>query len=465
MMSSVFERLPELVNDDADLVRRGRFLTVTFLVTSGATQYLVRVVEGRIAAVERGPFLMRDWRFAIRASEDAWQKFWEPVPAAGYHDVFAMAKFGNAVIEGDLLVLMQNLRYVQDLLAAPRQQELLDSPRRAMSPTPIPDEREAEAPAHDFRSSVPRTSGTPTLRSDGGLGGSEHRSPHVEQIAGRYIWLTVGGRPCRVYFEEAGPTAGAGIPLVCLHTAGADSRQWRHILNDTEITGTFRVLAFDMPRHGKSLPPVGWQHEEYRLTTDAYVETILAFCEALALEKPVVLGCSIGGKIVLHLALRHPERFRALVGLEAADYQQPWYDDTAFLHRPDVHGGEIGSALMSGLIAPQSPAETRWETLWGYAQGGPGVFRGDLYFYRAEGDLRGKVDAIDTRRCPLYLLTGEYDFSCTPDDTRRTAAAIKGARVTVMNGLGHFPMSEHPAQFRTYLLPVLEEIRAHAARP
>ena len=184
----------------------------------------------------------------------------------------------------------------------------------------------------------------------------------------------------------------------------------------------------------------------------------------LALDKPVVLGCSIGGKIVLHLALRHPERFRALIGLEAADYQQPWYDDTSWLHRPDVHGGEVASAMMSGLIAPQSPGETRWETLWGYAQGGPGVFRGDLYFYRAEGDLRGKVAAIDTRRCPLYLLTGEYDFSCTPDDTLRTANAIKGARVTVMKEVGHFPMSEHPARFRTYLWPVLEEIRAHAAR-
>src|SRR5437016_12443750 len=120
MMSSVFERLPELVNDDADLVRRGRFLTVTFLVTSGATQYLVRVVEGRIAAVERGPFLMRDWRFAIRASEDAWRRFWEPVPAAGYHDLFALTKSGQARVEGDLRPLMANLRYVKDVLAKPR---------------------------------------------------------------------------------------------------------------------------------------------------------------------------------------------------------------------------------------------------------------------------------------------------------------------------------------------------------
>jgi pimeloyl-ACP methyl ester carboxylesterase len=59
-----------------------------------------------------------------------------------------------------------------------------------------------------------------------------------------------------------------------------------------------------------------------------------------------------------------------------------------------------------------------------------------------------------------YLLTGEYDFSCTPEDTERTAAKIKGARVTVMREIGHFPMSENPAQFRRYILPVLEEIRA-----
>jgi pimeloyl-ACP methyl ester carboxylesterase len=58
------------------------------------------------------------------------------------------------------------------------------------------------------------------------------------------------------------------------------------------------------------------------------------------------------------------------------------------------------------------------------------------------------------------MLTGEYDFSCTPEDTKRTAAQIKGAEVTIMKELGHFPMSENPAQFRRYILPVLEKIRA-----
>ena len=230
-------------------------------------------------------------------------------------------------------------------------------------------------------------------------------------------------------------------------------------MNDPAITDRFRVLAFDLPWHGKSYPPEGFHKEEYRLTLKAYTATIRAFCAALELDRPVVMGCSIGGRIVLNLAMAHASEFRALIGLEAADFQTPWYD-TEWLNRPDVHGGEACAALISGLIAPQSPVVTAQEVLWQYKQGGPGVFKGDLYFYRVDGDLRGSLDTIDTKVCPLFLLTGEYDFSCTPADTERTAAAIPGASFTVMRELGHFPMSENPAQFRTYILPVLEAIQA-----
>jgi len=279
----------------------------------------------------------------------------------------------------------------------------------------------------------------------------------IEPILGRYASVEILGERCRVYFEEA----GQGIPLVCLHTAGADSRQFRHLMCDEAVTRHYRVIAFDLPWHGKSYPPVGWENTEYKLTTQRYVETIRTFCSALELQRPVVLGCSIGGRIVLQLAHAHGKQFRALIGLESADYQQPWYD-TGWLHRGDVHGGEVCAALVSGLIAPQSPSEHRQETLWQYMQGGPGVFKGDLYFYRVDADLRGRLGGIDTARCPLYLLTGEYDFSCTPDDTLRTAAGIPGTKVTVMKELGHFPMSENPAQFRFYILPVLDEIRRTA---
>lgn len=276
----------------------------------------------------------------------------------------------------------------------------------------------------------------------------------IEPIVGRYANFEIDGRPNRVYFEEA----GQGIPLVCMHTAGADGRQWRHVLNDAEITRHFRVIAFDMPWHGKSFPPPGFEKEAYALTTRAFISAIRTFCAALKLERPVFMGCSIGGRIVLDLARWHGREFRALIGLQCSDLHVPWYDST-WLNRPDVHGGEVAAAVVSGMMAPQSPTWAVQETLWMYKQGGPGVFKGDLYFYGTEGDFRDQTASIDNSVCPLYLLTGEYDYSATPEDTQRTASKIPGVYMQVMKELGHFPMSENPEQFRTYLLPVLQKIR------
>ena len=276
----------------------------------------------------------------------------------------------------------------------------------------------------------------------------------IEDIVGRYMRVEIDGVPHRIYYEEA----GQGIPLLCLHTAGSDTRQYRDLLADPDITRHFRCIAFDLPWHGKSSPPDGWWMQDYRLTTASYVAAIEAVGAALQLDRPAVLGCSIGGRIVLDLAARHSASFRAVIGLQSSAHVAPYYD-VSWTHRPDEHGGEVCAAIVSGLIAPQSPEAARWETLWHYMQGGPGIFRGDLHFYKQEGDLRAELHRIDTARCPVWLLTGDYDYSCSPEATRETAAAIAGARVTIMERLGHFPMSENYPHFRSYLLPVLDELR------
>jgi len=280
-------------------------------------------------------------------------------------------------------------------------------------------------------------------------------SARFEEITGRYMHLDLFGRPHRLYVEEA----GQGTPLLCLHTAGSDGRQYRALMNDVRITARHRVIAFDMPWHGKSSPPAGWHNEEYQLTSAQYTSMVLAVMTALDLDKPIAIGCSIGGRIALYLALEHPERFRAIVGLQSGAHIDPYYD-LNFLHRPDVHGGEVCAAIVSGLVGPDAPENHRWETLWHYMQGGPGVFKGDLYFYKIDGDIRGRVAQIDTRRCPLFLLTGEYDYSCTPEETLAVARNIPGCEATIMKGLGHFPMSENPEAFLNYLLPVLEKVGA-----
>lgn len=280
----------------------------------------------------------------------------------------------------------------------------------------------------------------------------------IEPIIGRYLRLELGGRAHRVYFEEA----GQGIPLLCLHTAGSDGRQWRGLLNDDVVTRHFRCIAFDLPWHGRSSPPDGWWQEEYRLTTKAYVDAVLGVSNALGLDRPLVMGCSIGGRVVLELAAAHGRALRGVIGLQSSAHVAPYYD-VSWTHRPDVHGGEACAGVVSGLMAPQSPEAERWETLWHYMQGGPGVFRGDLHFYKEEGDLRGRLAAIDTQVCPVWLLTGEYDYSCTPEATQEVAAAVRGSEVSIVPKLGHFPMSENYERFAAALRPVLERIRGNAA--
>jgi hypothetical protein len=113
----MFEALKERVNADATLVRRGRYLTTTFLLQAGETSWLVSIFEGRIVSVTRGPFVMPSSSFALRASEAEWQKFFSPRPPPGSNDLLALVRRRVLKTEGDLQVFMAHLRYFKEALA------------------------------------------------------------------------------------------------------------------------------------------------------------------------------------------------------------------------------------------------------------------------------------------------------------------------------------------------------------
>lgn len=417
-MDIAVETLPARMVATPALARWGRELTAEVLLAVGEREWLLSIRAGQVARVQAGPFVMPRYAFALRLDPEGLARFLAPVPEPGWQDLLALRRHGALRVEGDTLPFFQHLMWFKGVLA------LL---------------REAGAPPPPAPTAAPWGSVT------------------AEPITGRYWRIDIEGRPHRVYVEEA----GEGIPLLLLHTAGSDGRQWRDLLNDAEVTRRFRCVAFDMPWHGKSSPPAGWQEEGYRLTTAGYTGLVLRMADALGLDRPIVMGCSIGGRIVLDLAAEHPGRWRGVIGLQGSAFTGRYYD-LAVLHHPHIHGGEVCGAIVSGLVAPTAPEAARWETLWHYMQGGPGVFRGDLHFYSEEGDLRPKLARIDTGRCPVVLLNGDYDYSARPEDARATAAAIPGAEAIIMPGLGHFPMSEDYAALRPHLLPVLE---AMAARP
>lgn len=417
----MLQRLTSALADNPALARRNRFAKFAVAVHAGDESWTVRF-GGDVVAVEPGAVPGAD--LVMTATSATWAEFAKPVPPVGYQSLNGMMRVGHLRISGDMLQFGRHMMLIEDVFAHAR-----PVASKSVSPAPV-------------------------------------GKPRIEAVTGRYLHVDLDGRPHRIYFEEAGPADG--IPLLCLHTAGSDGRQYRGVLNDPEVTRTHRVIAFDLPRHGKSSPPVGFERELYRLTTKLYVDTVMTVSRALGLDRPIVMGCSIGGRAVLHLALQHGAAFRAAIGLQSAIYADPGANpalrDLELIHRPDVHGGDVSAAFVSCLISPTSPPADRAETLWHYSQSGPGVFMGDLVYYMADGDMRNlDLSPLKSQQCPLYLLTGEYDLSATPALTADLAKKVDAAHFEVMPGLGHFPMSEAPERFLTHLRPVLKKIAAQPA--
>jgi pimeloyl-ACP methyl ester carboxylesterase len=206
-------------------------------------------------------------------------------------------------------------------------------------------------------------------------------------------------------------------------------------------------------------PPLNreWWKEEYKLTADFFTKFIVTLCDELELENPIFMGSSFGGNVALQLALRYPDRFDAVIPVEAADYAPGFYLD--WWHHPHANAAQVCASGVWDLMAPQSPDKDRWATWFYYSQGSE-AFKGDLHFYSVDHDLRGKLDQIQGDKVKVVMLTGDYDYLTTPDDGRRTASQIKNAEFIEMVGIGHFPMSENHQVFRKYLIEALEIIKS-----
>ena len=113
----MIETLQARVNEDGELVRRGRFLTTTFLIEVGQIAWLISIFEGKVVSVTRGPFVMPSSSFALRAAEEEWQKFWLSRPPPGSNDLMALIKRRVLKAEGNLGIFMANLRYFKEALA------------------------------------------------------------------------------------------------------------------------------------------------------------------------------------------------------------------------------------------------------------------------------------------------------------------------------------------------------------
>ena len=392
-----------------------------FTLRSGADVAWIHVRDGVPVAHAADDGFDRRVDFGLVAPAGVWAKLWAPVPPPRHQSLFALlSKVPELRVEGSREALAQHAHVVGRLL------ELARPPGASTA-----------------------GAGDGARADDAGAA-----APDLSAIAARYVGVALSTGEAQLFAEQA----GRGRDLLCLHTAGSDGRQYHHVLADAQLRSRWRMTAFDLPAHGRSTPPSNVGEGEWRLTTERYVEAVLAAADALELERPVVLGCSMGGQICLELALRHPDRFAGVIACQAADRVEG--RQVSWAKHARVNEKLFVPEWIDGLMSPQAPPARRAEVRWAYSQSAHGVYWGDIEFYSRDWDARERVGRIDTARCPVHILAGEYDYSCTPELARATAARIPGATFTEMSGLGHFPMAEHPRAFLRYLRPLLDALAA-----
>ncbi len=411
------DRFAELAGSDLELAQKLTGLTARVRVGPDASPIDLSVTDGRLGEI--GPRTMVEADVVIAAPDRFWLEALQAQPPYAACSLTA----GGADIQGDFQ------RHVAPYLAA-----------------------------------FERILVLLRITACGGLAARPDPAPRREtdDAVGRYAYVRNGELEARIYHEQAGD---GPIPLLLHATAGADGRQWRHMLADPELRRRFRMIAYDLPGHGKSLPPIGarWWEESYRASKALLMGWAVGLVETLGLDRPVFLGCSVGGQLALDLAAHHADRFRAFVSLNG------WYDaspgmlsfDNAPFRSPAV-SAEYSPAKVLATTSPLAPEASRQEACWIYRSNAPGVYAGDNDYFMHDHDLKEDGHLIDTARTPLFVLAGEYDRSASSREHGAPAIArnVPGAIYRELPSLGHFAPSDDPEGFCAAILPVLDEVIA-----
>lgn len=252
----------------------------------------------------------------------------------------------------------------------------------------------------------------------------------------------------RTFYDEAGPADGPDVLLV--HTAGHDATEWRHVLPALGEAG-YHAQALDLPGHGKSLPhPDGHLDSIHELA-----EFVWAFADARSVETPVVAGCSIGGDIVLDLAVNHSSKLTGVASCEGA-LRTPTYPE-GFLAMMEHESGLPGwgrffynaSRHCHGEDADPERVE---EHAWLHQRAITDVTRADLKAWN-EHDIRDQADDV---ACPVLYVYGEDDYFLPEEFVEETRETLDPEFLRLSN-VGHYPMLETD-DFRERFLEFVDEV-------
>ena len=233
----------------------------------------------------------------------------------------------------------------------------------------------------------------------------EDRTESIEALK-----LNVNGD--RVHYLKA----GSGPPVVMVHGGASDSRDWVNAMN--ALSHRHALYAPDMIGYGQSD-----RNKDGYYFSD-FSDFILDFIETLGLDKPFLVGHSFGARICLEVALRHPEKVRKLVLLDAMGLGKVSLPGNIIL---------IGFWAIRKLLRKKQP----------YPQ-----------FITREGEdsTWTCVKELPNLKTSTLIVWKRHDIYLPLAIARRAEKLIPGARLAVLPGFGHAPHGQNIDAFNRLLL-------------
>jgi pimeloyl-ACP methyl ester carboxylesterase len=251
-----------------------------------------------------------------------------------------------------------------------------------------------------------------------------------------------------LYYEEH----GAGEPILCIHGTGSSAELWADAA--AELAGHGRTIVYDRRGFSRSERPEPFVTDVHQQADDA-----AALIDALGADPAIVIGRSQGGEIAIDLALRYPDRVRALALLEGgglclSEELTSWLadlDERVFA-AAEADMGSAAETMLRGVLGDAGWAKLPEPVRHVFIDNGPAIVaeeRGGL--------LNVTPEQLAMIAQPALLVAAEDSPPALADATRLVAAAMPSARVEWVGG-GHIINPAHPV-----VLGFVDDVLAGAA--
>lgn len=248
----------------------------------------------------------------------------------------------------------------------------------------------------------------------------------------------------KLYYE----IKGNGHPIVFIHGGQMDRRMWD--LQFDLYSRKYKVIRYDVRGYGKSDVPVrGFSHED-----DLY-----DLLKSLRVKKASIVGLSLGGRIAVDFALRHPEMVDSLVlagsGLSGYSFsdRSGWTIIKAARDKGLAAATEMW--LKHPYMAPAMGIPAIRQRIRQLAQENAHAWLENPIFER---ELEPPaIDRLSQIRVPTLIVVGDRDVQDIHKIAEKLKADISGSEMHIIRGAGHIVNMEKPEEFNQIVLGFLEK--------